>query len=215
MVFEARTRTRSCPRHRVSVMSCQRSAAIAPSSRPRRAATLTPAGALAVSALDAWLASALLAALLLWPLFLWLRRDVHARRRALDGRLDELANGVNERFDELSRRFDQVDRELTALRERTAGLEGALEASAPADAAPDDDPAPGREAELTQQQRKRRRPRRDPADQPEETDVPLASPTAVPSCRRRRCARTSPTWRIGREATGRPASSRRPSGTPG
>ena len=34
-------------------------------------------------------------------------------------------------------------------------------------------------------------------------------------CPRRSCARTSPTWRTGRGATGRPASSRRPSGTPG
>jgi hypothetical protein len=36
-----------------------------------------------------------------------------------------------------------------------------------------------------------------------------------PSCRRSSCARTSPTWRAGRGATGRLASSRRPSGTPG
>ena len=34
-------------------------------------------------------------------------------------------------------------------------------------------------------------------------------------CPRRSCARTSPTWRTGRGATARPASSRRPSGTPG
>ena len=40
-------------------------------------------------------------------------------------------------------------------------------------------------------------------------------PDCCPSCRRSSCARTSPTWRTGRGATGRPASSRRPSGTPG
>ena len=106
---------------------------------------LAPEGSPAVGALERWLASALLAALFLWALFLWLRHDVRARLRALDGRLDELANGVNERFDEQSRRFDRVDRELTALRERTAGLESALEASAASDAAPADGPGPGRE----------------------------------------------------------------------
>ena len=37
------------------------------------------------------------------------------------------------------------------------------------------------------------------------------APDCCPSCRRRSCARTSPTWRAGREATERPASSRRPS----
>ena len=41
------------------------------------------------------------------------------------------------------------------------------------------------------------------------------APDCCPSCRRRSCARTSPTWRAGRGATERPASSRRPSVTPG
>ena len=40
-------------------------------------------------------------------------------------------------------------------------------------------------------------------------------PDCCQPCPRRSCARTSPTWRTGPGATGRPASSRRPSGTPG
>ena len=42
-----------------------------------------------------------------------------------------------------------------------------------------------------------------------------AGPAAVNRARGAACARTSPTWRTGRGATARPASSRRPSGTPG
>ena len=49
--------------------------------------------------------------------------------------------------------------------------------------------------------------------------LPSATPSCGPDCcqrcRRRSCARTSPTWRTGRGATARRASSRPPSGTPG
>ena len=50
--------------------------------------------------------------------------------------------------------------------------------------------------------------------------IPTSATTSCGSgccqpCPRRSCARTSPTWRTGRGATGRPASSRRPSGTRG
>ena len=50
---------------------------------------------------------------------------------------------------------------------------------------------------------------------PDVGDDELAGLTAVNRPPRRSCARTNPTWRTGRGATGRPASSRRPSGTPG
>ena len=50
---------------------------------------------------------------------------------------------------------------------------------------------------------------------PDVGDGRVARPTAVDHAGRCSCTRTSPTWRTGRGATARPASSRRRSGAPG
>ena len=75
-----------------------------------------------MDAVTPWLTPALLIAL-----FAWLRFDIRAQRRELNGRIDTLIGDVNKRFDGVDKRFDQVNREFADLRERMAKLEGSLE----------------------------------------------------------------------------------------